>query len=81
LRWAAVACAALGWQMTLSAEEAAPAPEGEEIVVTGSYIKGTPEDAALPVDVINMDELEQRGNPSPLDLIRSIDAVRHIHHG
>lgn len=25
----------------------------EEVVVTGSYIRGTPEDAALPVDVID----------------------------
>ena len=73
-----MACAALGWQMTLSAEEATPAPEGEEIVVTGSYIKGTPEDAALPVDVIDMAELEQRGNPSPLDLIRSMPYVTSI---
>ncbi|MEZ5558404.1 MAG: hypothetical protein R3E86_07665 [Pseudomonadales bacterium] len=30
----------------------------EEIIVTGSYIRGTPEDAALPVDVITAQELE-----------------------
>jgi iron complex outermembrane receptor protein len=76
-RWALTACAALGWPLALYAEEAAQ-PEGEEIVVTGSYIKGTPEDAALPVDVIDSHELEVRGNPSPLDLIRSMPYVTSI---
>ena len=40
---------------TLLAGTSAFAEEGgiEEVVVTGSYIKGTPEDAELPVDVIN----------------------------
>ena len=36
------------------AVQAAHAQDAEEdIVVTGSYIRGTPEDAALPVDVIS----------------------------
>src|SRR4030095_4127645 len=30
----------------------------EVVIVTGSYIRGTAEDAALPVDVITSDELE-----------------------
>lgn len=47
----------------------------EEIVVTGSHIRGTPEDAALPVDVIDSQELEDRGNPSALDLIRAMPYV------
>ncbi|MFB2351819.1 hypothetical protein, partial [Priestia megaterium] len=34
----------------------------EEVVVTGSFIAGTPEDAALPVDVIGAKELEERGS-------------------
>lgn len=44
----------------------------EEIVVTGSYIRGTPEDAALPVEVISQQDLQDRGNPSVLDLIKSL---------
>ena len=36
----------------------------EEVVVTGSYIKGTPEDAASPVDVITREEMDMKGNPS-----------------
>ena len=30
----------------------------DEIVVTGSYIQGTAEDAALPVDIISRSDLE-----------------------
>lgn len=50
----------------------------EEVVVTGSYIRGTPEDAALPVDVIDAAELESRGSPSALDLIRAMPYVTGI---
>lgn len=42
------------------------AAEDSEIVVTGSYIRGTPEDAALPVEVIGSDELERRGSLTEL---------------
>ncbi|WP_374576516.1 TonB-dependent receptor domain-containing protein [Phenylobacterium sp.] len=44
----------------------------EEVVVTGSFIAGTPEDAALPVDVIGTKELEQRGSPSMVQFIKTI---------
>ena len=47
----------------------------EEVIVTGSYIRGTPEDAALPVDVISAEELNQRGAPTALDLIRAMPYV------
>ena len=33
--------------------------EVEEVVVTGSYIAGTPEDAAQPVDVLSSADLEK----------------------
>jgi iron complex outermembrane receptor protein len=44
----------------------------EEIVVTGSYIAGTPEDAELPVDVINRQDLEEIGNPTITELVRNL---------
>jgi len=44
----------------------------QEVVITGSYLDGTPEDAALPVTVINEEDIEKQGSPSILDLIRSI---------
>ncbi|MGK0261236.1 MAG: iron complex outermembrane receptor protein, partial [Candidatus Azotimanducaceae bacterium] len=50
----------------------AQAAEIEEVVVTGSYIKGTPEDAELPVDVINRTDLEEIGSPSITELVRNL---------
>ena len=49
--------------LAISANSSASAQTAtvEEVVVTGSFIAGTPEDAALPVDVIGSKELEARG--------------------
>ncbi|WP_374453768.1 TonB-dependent receptor domain-containing protein [Phenylobacterium sp.] len=44
----------------------------EEVIVTGSFIAGTPEDAALPVDVIGAKEMEARGSPTMVQLIKTI---------
>ena len=60
------------------AQEAAPpaddelVQENEVIVVTGSLIRGTPEDAALPVNVISQEELVDQGSPTALDLIKNL---------
>ena len=43
-----------------------------DIVVTGSLIKGTPEDAALPVDVITSEELLKQGNPSAVEMLKAL---------
>jgi iron complex outermembrane receptor protein len=42
------------------------------VTVTGSLIQGTPEDAALPVDVLTAEDLRLQGNPSALDMIKSL---------
>lgn len=59
-----------------AATPALAAPAGsqaiEEVVVTGSYIRGTPEDAPSPVDVLSRDELTNTGSPSMVDLIKSL---------
>lgn len=52
--------------------ESSQAGENTEIVVTGSFIRGTPEDAALPVDVISADEIQKQGSPTLVDLIKSL---------
>ncbi len=44
----------------------------EKVVVTGSFIAGTPEDAALPVDVLTAGELKLEGSPSITELIRNL---------
>ena len=46
--------------------------ELEEVIVTGSFIRGTPEDAALPVDVLSRNDLEEVGNPSIVEMIRNL---------
>jgi iron complex outermembrane receptor protein len=61
--------AALGLAQAAHAQDT---PAVEEVVVTGSFIRGTPEDAALPVDVIGRDELERQGSPSTVDLIKQL---------
>ncbi|MDB5695185.1 MAG: TonB-dependent receptor [Sphingomonas bacterium] len=43
-----------------------------EVVVTGSLIQGTAEDAALPVDVIGAAELAKQGSPSPVELLKNL---------
>jgi iron complex outermembrane recepter protein len=82
------ACAFLAMPAMAQAPAAAPAtpaaapaeePVGEEeVVVTGSRIRGTPENAALPVDVIGKEELTKRGSPSTLELIKSLPVVTSI---
>ena len=49
--------------------------ELEEVVVTGSFIKGTPEDAALPVDVISRSDLEDVGSPSVMEMVRNLSVT------
>ncbi len=44
----------------------------EEVVVTGSYIKGTPEDSSLPVDVLRREDLEEVGDPTLIEMVRNL---------
>ena len=44
----------------------------DEVVVTGSFIQGTSERGALPVDVVGAEELARRGAPSMVQLIKTI---------
>ena len=44
----------------------------EVVIVTGSYIRGTAQDAALPVDVISAEDLAKQGSPSALELIKQL---------
>lgn len=52
--------------------EPSEAAEVEEVVVTGSLIRGTPEDAALPVDVISSEELQKQGSPTVVELLKAL---------
>ncbi|MFT3977988.1 MAG: TonB-dependent receptor [Sphingomonas bacterium] len=44
----------------------------KDIVVTGSIIRGTREDAALPVNVIGSEELQKQGSPSAVELLKAL---------
>jgi iron complex outermembrane receptor protein len=54
-----------------SAQQAAET-KSEAIVVTGSFIRGTPEDAALPVDVVTAQELQKQGSPTTIEMIKAL---------
>ncbi|OQW42017.1 MAG: hypothetical protein A4S12_07390 [Proteobacteria bacterium SG_bin5] len=58
--------------------QVAPEPDTADVVVTGTLIRGTPEDAALPVDVIGYDELQRRGAPTALDLIKNLPSSNGV---
>lgn len=47
---------------------------GREIIVTGTLISGSREDAPAPVDVIGGEELSAQGSPSMLDLTKRLPA-------
>ena len=54
-------------------EAAVAAPDAiEEVIVTGSHLKASPEDAPLPVTSVARDELNLEGSPSTLDLIKNL---------
>lgn len=66
---------ALALAFGLSAGNAFAQQELEEVVVTGTLITGAMKTGALPVQVISEQELQKRGDPSTLELIKSIPAV------
>jgi iron complex outermembrane recepter protein len=44
----------------------------EEVVVTGSFIAGTPKDTAIPVAVLNQEEIQKRGTPNVVELLKTL---------
>lgn len=50
----------------------------EVVIVTGSYIRGTAEDAALPVDVISAEDLTKLGSPSALEMIKDLSVSNGV---
>ncbi|MEO9600733.1 TonB-dependent receptor [Parasphingorhabdus sp.] len=71
----------LAMGITPSLAHAQDAPEEDDeniIIVTGSYIRGTPEDAAVPVDVYTSADLAQNGVSSPLEFIKDLPEVGSV---
>ncbi|MFZ5669390.1 MAG: TonB-dependent receptor plug domain-containing protein [Pseudomonadota bacterium] len=73
---------ALAIALSLGMASAAAAQEEptevEVFVVTGSLIAGTPEDAALPVDVIGAEELAKQGSPTTVELIKGLSVSNGV---
>ena len=47
-------------------------PVLEEVIITGSFIKGAATDAPSPVSVIDRDNLLQQGSPSTVDIVANL---------
>jgi len=73
---------AVAFAMGIAAPAAAQAQsssapsEVEEVIVTGSFIAGTPEDAAMPVDVIGAQDLQKQGSPTTVNLVKNLTAAQ-----
>lgn len=64
-----------------AAKVAAQSPDTsalEEVVVTGSFIQGTAEDAAQPVETITFEELQNVGRPSNLEMVKLMSEVGQV---
>lgn len=79
-----VMTSALLWGPAAAAQQPAPAQTAQaeaepqedlEIVVTGSFIRGAREDAAMPIDVFTADDLNQQGVSTPLEFIKQLPSV------
>ena len=72
--WMSASCVALAVGMPAVAQEEETGSELRQstVTVTGSFIAGTPEDAALPVDVLTAGDLKLEGQPSITELIRNL---------
>jgi iron complex outermembrane recepter protein len=59
-------------QSAASEQSTGPAQASEDIVVTGSYIRGTPRNGASPVTVLSSQDLLKTGSPTIADLARAL---------
>jgi iron complex outermembrane receptor protein len=55
-----------------AADAEAPTTEVESVVVTGTHLRGTPTTAVLPVEATGIEEMRERGLPSPTEFAKSL---------
>ena len=75
---AAIAMTASAGALAQEAPVADDARMLDTIVVTGSHIRGTPEDAALPVEVYTAEDLRRQGSPTVLEFIKSLSVTGSV---
>ncbi|HEY0435834.1 MAG TPA: TonB-dependent receptor plug domain-containing protein, partial [Phenylobacterium sp.] len=75
----------MGLAQAANAAAAAAAPAAEpagstvsEVVVTGSFIAGTPENAALPVSVLTAENLSKQGSPTAVEMLKALPEAAGI---
>ena len=69
-----VTCVLAGLASNLAnAQQPADDPDVEEVVVTGSFIRGTPLDAPSPVQVVNRESIEAQGAAVVWDVIKNLE--------
>ena len=78
LSTALMGAALSGSSLVIPAASAADNEVMEEVVVTGSFIRGTPIDSASPVTTIDEEDLINQGSPSLTDVIRRLSASSGI---
>jgi outer membrane receptor protein involved in Fe transport len=73
--WLSASVLTLGWCGAAQAQTTPAASQKDapdKVVITGSFIQGTPEDAALPVEVYTQADLEKQGSPTALEFAKSL---------
>ncbi|MBF2754727.1 MAG: TonB-dependent receptor [Gammaproteobacteria bacterium AqS3] len=75
LRMAALGLAALSIGLPAAAQDDSAMDDDDldEVVVTGTYIKGTPIDTASPVSTITDEELQRQGSPTLVEMIQKLE--------
>ncbi|MFM1897005.1 MAG: hypothetical protein RLZZ385_2079, partial [Pseudomonadota bacterium] len=66
-------CIAMALANTSFAQQAQDDPDIEEVVVTGSFIRGTPLDAPSPVQVVDRQSIEAQGAAVIWDVIKNLE--------
>ncbi len=72
---AAILIGLCGPALAQTTTSGAAASSLEQVTVTGSLIRGTPADTALPVQTFTQAELENRGSPSAIDFAKDLPMV------
>ncbi|MBM89486.1 MAG: TonB-dependent receptor, partial [Gammaproteobacteria bacterium] len=69
----AMAAGVISATMALGAAAQEQDSDIEEVIVTGSFIRGTPTDAPSPVNIIDRDSIEAQGASQIWDVIRNLE--------
>ena len=69
----ALAIMLAGTSLPLAAQQDDEDTDIEEVIVTGSFIRGTPLDAPSPVQVVDRDSIEAQGAAIIWDVIKNLE--------